>query len=372
MTLENHIASSEWQRTVVRVLGAIYRDRTGESWPEALDEVCRLHDSSWAHIHIDDEVFADARLSVPNASADPELLPRLIRGGYAPLDPRPSLLATLDGEVRACWQLVDAEAFDRSLFVNEFLDQPENDLRWSLATGKILSTGSRYLFGIARPRSAGAFQDGDVHALEQLAPHITGAMELHESVRAAERLALAQAQAQAQAQGQNADAVLGFDRRGRLVYASPGSERLIPHLAEARGATGPFRFTSPKAQSALEAALAQRHDSPPVQIAADGMALRFLRLPPASGLRPGDLEPACVLVEVRVALNTGSSRLTRGEMEVATLLAHGRTLVEIAAYKGRSLDTVRTQLKSVMRKTGANSQAQVVRLMLQRGTVPWT
>lgn len=367
MTPANRIASSEWQRIAARVLGAIYRDRTGESWAEALDEICRLHNSSWAHIHIDDELFAEARLSVPNVSADPELLPRMIREGYAPLDPRPEILASLDGEVRACWQIVDADAFDRSVFVNEFLDQPENDLRWSVATGKILSTGARYLFGIARPRSAGAFQEGDIHALEQLAPHITGAMELHESVRAAERLALGQMQAQ----GHQADAVLGLDRRGRLVYASPGSERVIARLTEQRSAIGPVRFRSPAVKSAVEAALSQRRDAPPMQLAADNMTLRFLRLPPVSGLRPGDLEPACVLVEVRVALDAGSTRLTRREMEVATMLANGRTLVEIAAHKGRSLDTVRTQLKSVMRKTGANSQAQVVRLMLQRGTVPW-
>ncbi|WP_295490844.1 helix-turn-helix transcriptional regulator [uncultured Ralstonia sp.] len=57
-------------------------------------------------------------------------------------------------------------------------------------------------------------------------------------------------------------------------------------------------------------------------------------------------------------------RLTRREMDVADLLARGADPALIARTLGISLDTVRTHLKHVYRKTNTHSQCDVVRLML--------
>ena len=55
---------------------------------------------------------------------------------------------------------------------------------------------------------------------------------------------------------------------------------------------------------------------------------------------------------------------TEAETDVVRGLAEGRSLVEIAERRGRSLATLRTQLKSVMAKTETRSQAELVRLTL--------
>lgn len=54
--------------------------------------------------------------------------------------------------------------------------------------------------------------------------------------------------------------------------------------------------------------------------------------------------------------------LTASEMQVLAGLCEGQTIAQIAKARGRSVSTLRTQVKSVLRKTGVSSQSQVVRL----------
>lgn len=56
--------------------------------------------------------------------------------------------------------------------------------------------------------------------------------------------------------------------------------------------------------------------------------------------------------------------LSQREAEVAAALCSGRTLDELAAERGTSIHTVRTQLKSVFAKTGTSRQADLVSLLL--------
>lgn len=55
--------------------------------------------------------------------------------------------------------------------------------------------------------------------------------------------------------------------------------------------------------------------------------------------------------------------LTPAEARVARSLTAGETLNEIAAQGGVSLNTIRTQLRGVLEKTGCNRQAEVVALL---------
>lgn len=61
---------------------------------------------------------------------------------------------------------------------------------------------------------------------------------------------------------------------------------------------------------------------------------------------------------------TDAFHLTRREADVADLLARGADPACIARTLGISLDTVRTHLKHVYRKTNTHSQCDVVRLLL--------
>ena len=56
--------------------------------------------------------------------------------------------------------------------------------------------------------------------------------------------------------------------------------------------------------------------------------------------------------------------ITAGESAIARDIANGLSVEEIALERGRSLHTIRTQLKSLFRKTGVQTQADIVRLVL--------
>lgn len=65
------------------------------------------------------------------------------------------------------------------------------------------------------------------------------------------------------------------------------------------------------------------------------------------------------------ALAERVERLTRREMEILRLLSQGRSVAQIAASGGVSVDTVRGQVKSVLRKLGVNSQLAAVAVLQQ-------
>ncbi|MEM1298945.1 MAG: helix-turn-helix transcriptional regulator [Pseudomonadota bacterium] len=55
--------------------------------------------------------------------------------------------------------------------------------------------------------------------------------------------------------------------------------------------------------------------------------------------------------------------LTGTEQELGDLISEGLTNVQIAERRGRALDTIRTQVKSVLAKTGCANRTQLVRLL---------
>lgn len=58
--------------------------------------------------------------------------------------------------------------------------------------------------------------------------------------------------------------------------------------------------------------------------------------------------------------------LTEAEANIAAQLAQGSDVQAIAGHRHASVQTVRSQLKTILSKTGARSQAQLVALVLRR------
>lgn len=59
-----------------------------------------------------------------------------------------------------------------------------------------------------------------------------------------------------------------------------------------------------------------------------------------------------------------SFSLSARELEIVEALSVGQTLAEVSDMTGRQVSTLRTQLKSILRKTATRSQTQLVRLVL--------
>jgi DNA-binding NarL/FixJ family response regulator/pimeloyl-ACP methyl ester carboxylesterase len=56
--------------------------------------------------------------------------------------------------------------------------------------------------------------------------------------------------------------------------------------------------------------------------------------------------------------------LTQAEVEVVEAVTEGRPLKDVAEARGRSLETVKTQMKSILAKTETHSQSELVRVIL--------
>lgn len=91
------------------------------------------------------------------------------------------------------------------------------------------------------------------------------------------------------------------------------------------------------------------------------LMLAPMRLPGAALLFVFDPEATPGITAATVRRLFG---LSPREAEVAAALCSGRTLDDLAAERGTSINTVRTQLKSVFNKTGTSRQADLVSLLL--------
>ena len=60
--------------------------------------------------------------------------------------------------------------------------------------------------------------------------------------------------------------------------------------------------------------------------------------------------------------------LTKTELSIVEAIFDGLSNPEIAERRGRSVETVNTQVKSVLSKSNCNTRTQLVRMMMRFGT----
>lgn len=221
---------------------------------------------------------------------------------------------------------------------------------------------------IQRTSGQGYYKQQEMRALNALLPHVRRALRL-------ETLA-----AQQQKQG----AMLLINAQGKVVYLSPEARHYMDESCISVR-NNRLQILHVEKQSQLCRLLkkwpASHHD---VACQAGGSitlerpgkpALRLLVVPlhPQADrglLFPSDTQVAIYISEVAKRPDSDQQRLcallglTAAEARVASLIAQGKTLQEIPALCGISIHTVRTQLKSVFRKTDASSQAQLTRMIL--------
>lgn len=101
-------------------------------------------------------------------------------------------------------------------------------------------------------------------------------------------------------------------------------------------------------------------------------ALSFSSLPIENEFGTGSDTPRAIVFlvdpEQPTNINTdwlqSTFGLTRAETRVAVMLAEGNTMEEMSENLGVSVNTLRTQLSQIYAKTGVNTRARLVRLML--------
>lgn len=181
-------------------------------------------------------------------------------------------------------------------------------------------------------------------------------------------------------------AILG--PRGAILYLNPEFERCLEdhdvfrrshdgtlQMREARGATEHHRryhdLVSDDAAHGHFGARARR-EAIVVELDKPGTALFIEICPIESSPSTGMLGHGCRLVTLidtsrRVNCDTGRVQsfyqLSAAEVSILKLVAEGRTNSEISEIRNRSPDTIKTQMKALMRKTNSQSRTDLVHMV---------
>lgn len=240
---------------------------------------------------------------------------------------------------------------------------------WGAATAITVPSGERIVFDVER-----AYRDGPVPAdivarLDAMRPHLARAATLSARRRlqavqvaadALEMVGLPAAvlgrQGQALAMNRSCQALLGTTVRDgpRFALADPAADRLLAEALRTLAAVGLARTQSIPVPAKEAEPPAVAHVLPVKRSARDLFAAAsaiVVVTPLAQDRLPG------------LSVLEGLFDLTPAEARVARGITGCRTVEQIAAESGTSPQTVRSQLKSVMAKTGVNRQVELVRLL---------
>ncbi|HVY98214.1 MAG TPA: PAS domain-containing protein [Dongiaceae bacterium] len=289
---------------------------------------------------------------------------------YGALDPwhrcgRVRPVGSIDQTAR---MLPDAE-LRRTEFYQDHL-RPQG-LFYALGGPVERAPGHMAIFGIQCGQANGPFARKAEAVVTALMPHFRRAYGMQE-VLAQARCEAADLEAAFELL---AHPVFVVDRDARLLFANLAAEELLRRGDVLRRVSGRLRPAHRDDRGPLDRALA------PVPQGTDGDGTLMLRRAPAATPVPVRVMPLrrrnraewsgriALLVEMppprrSIAVLASAFDLSAAEARLWAGLLGGRTVAEIAAQAGVSVNTVRVQLAALFRKTGTNRQADLVRLGL--------
>jgi DNA-binding CsgD family transcriptional regulator len=338
-----------------------------EAWPAVLQDLSDIGEGALASLFVINDVgdirwvgtpAADALISEYVALNRPGFNSRIARRIRLP---NPGFVGDLD--------YITLPEIEVDPFYQDFL-YPRG-YGWVAATHVLSPTGENMSVSVERHRTRGPFERDVMDRLDVFGPHLARASLL------ASRLGLTRAQAMTRALEKVGlpTAVLGPS--GRPLAMNPLFEVLIPAVA----VDGParLRLTLPGADDLFSAALASLrlfdvgNDIRSVPLAAEGdRPPMIFHVLPVRG-RAHDIfsmASAVVIVTPVVPAKIPSAEVLQGlfdltpaEARVARAIGNGETVTDIAQTVGLSRETVRTQLKAILYKTGLGRQAELAALL---------
>ena len=264
--------------------------------------------------------------------------------------------------------LMTREQFRDGAFYNDFFRHFGDDTGVSL--GAIIQTRDGHVgLGLHRALTDAAYTEEARAALDGALPHLRRLAEARSLLAASDARTR---DAQAVLHGQ-ALPVLLTDHAGRIVFANAGAEALLAQGDGLVSRLGALRAVGPLA-GRLEAALAKaaapapRADAILLPRPSGRGALRIVVTPHrAVGALPGR---ALVMIEDPSVGNGDAGErlrllfgLSPAEVDLAIRLSEGQTLADIAEARQVLASTVRTQMNTLMAKTGARRQSDLVALV---------
>lgn len=336
-----------------------------ESWPSVLSDVAEIGGGWSAQLF----ALANGRFIVDIAGGySSDLSDELNRrgGGDPAISPRPGVLMRADPMTLTCdGDYLTQREKDRYPIYREFYEKVDGAY---CTTAKLEARDDLFIgFAVNHSKTQGAPDALARHNLAALLPALKYALEMQ--VRIEDR-------ASAMAVGAFdalSTAAFVLDFSGRIRRMSSAGEQLLAQRQFLFQRDGRLHATWPDSERELQTAIdhaarGRRVGAPcatPIILYGDDGRFRIADITTApeqtTSLRLG----ACALVLVR-GERARSDRLlrqlglTRAEAEVARALADGWSPREIAASRGVSVDTVRTQMKVVYAKLDVSRQTELV------------
>lgn len=270
--------------------------------------------------------------------------------------------------------LLPRRAFLDSIFYREFLrPQDIHDL-----CGGILHDGSeagipRIHVAVYRSLSRPVFGEADKAMMRALIPHLRETTRI--SFRLAEmeqRLSVMEAAADT-----IAPALVLADDAGRIVFINRAARRLLDARDGLWLESGRLQAAAPaqrialekmvKSGSPLESVLRISRPSKKPGYWVMRMALPTIKEQPMDARRPSaalTIHDPTAIENLNVEDFAAAHELSRAESRLLVALLTHSTLPKAAAHLDVSVNTVRTQLRGILEKTGAQRQIELIRMLM--------
>ena len=361
----------------LRLIDAFYRGVTDKA---ALSEAMNLLAESFgarasALVSFDAQV-PKSDISITTGAFDDDLMRRYLRD-FINLDPAPQAFSHIPvGLASSTDRMFTAEQLRIGVFHNELLVPA--GLVETLG-GVMRTSGARFeMFGLQRGKERDAYSEDDDRAVENIIPHMSRALQLR-------RLFLAQDMLVGQLKGtldRASAGMLMLDAEGKPLFANAALQAMA-RAADGLGLDRGGRLI------AADAAARRFIDTQIIDVMAGG-AGGIIAVPRLSGRRPyvllvaplvaavaeelaGDMAPGALIVVHDPQAGFGSPvehlqqglGLPLGAAELCLALASGHDLKSFAESRSVTIHTARFHLRTALERTGAGTQAGLVKLVVR-------
>lgn len=235
---------------------------------------------------------------------------------------------------------------------------------------------------ILRKKDSGSWDEGELRVIDEILPHLRRALNIHSEFT---HLRLKQ-DALLKGLDRLVIGLILYDRNANPVYMNPTATAIVENHPALQLHDGDLILTNPEDDKELRRTIIQAAEIDPddswKQSVAIGIThpdveapLPLLVTPMHAHLITSDLdyEGAKVAVflsdpnlqqPISIESLVSVYSLTPSEAQVAISLANGHSIDEIAKLSHHSAHTIRSQLKSVFRKTGVTRQSELIKLLL--------
>jgi len=235
---------------------------------------------------------------------------------------------------------------------------------------------------ILRDQETGAWSDGELRVVDEVLPHLKRALNIYSEFT---HLRLKQ-DALLKSLDRLVIGLILYDHNAQPVYINPTAEAIIKQHPALQLQDGNLWLTNPEDEKRLRKTICDTAAIDPddswKQSVAIGIThpdveslLPILVTPMHAHLITSDLDYEGAKVAVflsdpnlqqPISIDSLVSvySLTPSEAQVSISLANGHSIGEIAKLSNHSAHTIRSQLKSVFRKTGVSRQSELIKLLL--------